>query len=302
MKKLILMALAIAGVMSVIFANSDMSLAKAIVSGLAFGFGIVPFLSYAQSIVQWHKTGVGTEPSKVTLIIWATLDIFMFASYYIANGWNTMTYMLLAYMLGAISVSYLALKYGSWGADKKTRRESFIVLGGAGIGLLAWWFFHSASIGHYLFILTLSISVLPLIKKVYQKPWSEDLNSWLMWFMANNFTLFSILYFDGWTIENGLLTGIYFVLYLILLFPMLNFVFMSRKVKKIYTTKDTEGYFKYPKSKVSNFGTKVARHLGMIEEDESVIFYKDYLDYILHGDLRDIRDAMRIVKNDDLKE
>jgi hypothetical protein len=229
MKKIILVIVLFASItIPTLYFVGEIKLSEAFFSGLAVTFGIVPFWTYALSILEWHKTGNGTQPTKVTLLIWATLDVFIFVSYLITNGWNIMTYMLLSYVIGAVSITYLAIKYGSWGVNKKERRESFTVLAGAIIGTIAWVIFQSASIGHYLFIVTLLISVLPLIKKIYRQPHTEDLKSWFLWFVANNITLYTTIK-NGWTVENGLLTSVYFVLYIVILIPLIRFYLKKRK-------------------------------------------------------------------------
>lgn len=264
-KKIILMLFVTSLSMLSVLTLNEMIFSKALLTSLAFAFGSVPFITYAMSIYQHHKTGKGTLPTRVTLLIWAFLDVVMFITYLKENGWNTMTYMLLAYMIGALSVSYMALKYGTWGLTRKERRDSFIVLFGASVGISAWLFYNSALLGHYLFIATLSISVLPLIKKIYQKPWTEDFQSWIMWFIANNFTLVSIFFIDGWNIENGLLTVVYFILYIILLFPMVRFWIDKNFLEdKLFSLEDQKNGILLKRL------TKVARHINAIEKDEEL--------------------------------
>ncbi len=239
-----------------------------IFSALSFVLAMIAFMRYTYTIGKSAKKDGSLRPSNIVILLLGVMDVLLFITYVSENTWDTMAYMLLSYVIGGTLLFLSLLRYGKWSMNKEEKRESTIVILGALFGMFLWYHYKSAILGHYLLVLINIIIFVPLIKKVIREPWTEDLVSWLLWFSANLFSLLPLLVSGKWTIENGLLTSVYFILYTLVIIPMISFLRNKSFLGKSIITTMNEIHCSSKKGKNLKRLTKIARHLNLIKKDE----------------------------------
>lgn len=135
--------------------------------------GIVAFVSiipYIASILRGH-----TKPSRSAYAIWVVIEILTAASYIAAGARSTM-WVSLAISLSAIIVFFLSFKYGMGGASKL----DLWCLGLAAGAIICWLTTKNPVIALCMGVLAGKIGYIPVIKKSYLYPETENSLSWVM--------------------------------------------------------------------------------------------------------------------------
>lgn len=160
-----------------------------IIAGIFAGiFSLLGFVPYIITIYQGK-----TSPNRASWSIWASLGIVLAVSNYSAGARETM-WLLTAYAVCQITIAVLSLKYGEggWNAFDGT------CLLGAFISIILWQLFDSPLIAITISIAIDSLGALPTIKKSYLQPETEDLFSWMMFWMAGTLNICALA---QWSVE-----------------------------------------------------------------------------------------------------
>jgi threonine/homoserine efflux transporter RhtA len=123
-------------------------------------------------------------------LIWTVVGTIIAFSYR-ASGAESTIWVPITYVIGPFCTALISLRFGegSW------TKLDLVCLLGVAIGLILWVVYRSSH-------LTLGISIgidflgaLPTIRKSFREPYSEDLFSWLLFWLANTINLLAI---DRW--------------------------------------------------------------------------------------------------------
>lgn len=148
-----------------------------VMSGLIF---ITAFFPYIGAIVRKK-----TSPRKVTWLVWAVGDIVVLIGMLAKHAVNGL---MIAAMLGAVTVFVLSLKYGE--AGWKTRDKVCLALSGLAIAL--WLYFGESNFGIALSLASLAIVAWPTYVSAWEKPENEDLRGWVLFNLSNLFAILAI--------------------------------------------------------------------------------------------------------------
>jgi hypothetical protein len=155
---------------------------------------IAGILSIGGFIPYWWAIWQGkTRPNRATWCIWTIVGIIIAFSYR-ASGAESTIWVPITYAIGPFCTALLSFKFGE---DSWAKLDTICLLGVA-IGLILWVMYRSP-------VLTLGINIgidflgaLPTIRKSFREPYSEDLFSWLLFWLANTINMLAI---DRWEIQ-----------------------------------------------------------------------------------------------------
>lgn len=142
------------------------------IAGLVALLSIVP---YIVSILRGY-----TKPSRSAYAIWVVIEILTAASY-IAAGARATMWVSLAISLSAIVIFFLSFKYGMGGASKL----DLWCLGLAAAAIICWLTTKNPVIALCMGVLAGKIGYVPVIKKSYLYPETENNLSWIMIALAS---------------------------------------------------------------------------------------------------------------------
>jgi hypothetical protein len=145
---------------------------KDTLSVLAGVLVIIAFVPYIRAILKGK-----TQPEKATWIIWASLDTITFAGMFAKHAANGQ---IVASVLGAWTIAFLALKYGTLGWTRLDK-SCFI---GAILGIILW-----KATGNPLFGLITSLAVMflgsiPTFVSAWNDPSKEDRTTWTIFWIS----------------------------------------------------------------------------------------------------------------------
>ena len=159
------------------------------IAGICAGiFSLLGFVPYIITVCQGK-----TSPNRASWSIWASLGIVLAVSNYSAGARETM-WLLTAYAVCQITIAVLSLKYGEGGWNTFDRTCLF----GALISIVLWQLFDSPLIAITTSIGIDSLGALPTIKKSYLQPETEDLFSWMMFWIAGTLNICAL---TKWSVE-----------------------------------------------------------------------------------------------------
>lgn len=184
-------------------------------------FSLLGFVPYIITICQGK-----TQPNRASWSIWAALGIVLAVSNYDANAKETM-WLLSSYAFCQLIIAILSIKCGEGGWNIFDRT----CLLGAGISIILWQLFDSPSLAIFICIAIDSLGALPTIKKSYYQPETEDLLSWMMFWIAGTFNLCAL---DGLSIVSAqpiYLFSFNSIVIILLFFPKIN-SYRRAKVKR----------------------------------------------------------------------
>lgn len=179
--------------------------------------GCIGFLAFVPYTISTLKRK--TRPNKATWIIWAVLGLIIAASYYVSGARDT-AWTPIAYAIGMIIVASLSLRYGE---DGWTQLDKFCI-GGAALGLALWGITDNAMIALYLTIIIDAMGGIPTLKKAYERPESEDMLTWAMFFIANVVNMFAI---NSWSVQI-----LSYPVYVLILSFSMNVILLRAKFMK----------------------------------------------------------------------
>lgn len=154
------------------------------IAGLLFIGGLIP---YAVAVLR-HQA----RPSKVSWIIWVTLDTITLIGMFDKHAVNGQ---IVAAVIGGWTLVGLALKYGIPGW---TRLDQFC-LGGAIAGIVLWVIFQDSNFGIAMSLAASFIGSFPTFNSAWGNPKNEDKLAWTILFVA---CLVAIAAIPKWTFAN----------------------------------------------------------------------------------------------------
>ncbi|MEO0397717.1 MAG: hypothetical protein AAF243_17275 [Cyanobacteria bacterium P01_A01_bin.137] len=179
--------------------------------------GVVPLLGFIPYIITTLKKK--TQPNRASWMIWATFGIILVASSYAEGAQNTI-WLLFSYAVCQSIIAILSIKRGVGGWSQFDQA----CIAGAGVSLIAWWWFKSPLLAILIIVAIDASGALPTIRKAYYEPETEDLFSWLMFWIAGTLNLIAL---EEWSV--GLSA---FPLYLFTFNSTITFLLIRPKIRQ----------------------------------------------------------------------
>lgn len=165
-----------------------------IVSGVLF---VIAFFPYVRAIWKTRHLPSGhkdkVEPSKVSWIIWASLDSITFASMLIKH---TLNGQIIGAIMGAWIVAALVMKYGKSGWSTLDK----LCLAGGCLGIVLGFTFKSPELAMLTSIVTVIIGSLPTFHSAYHDPSKEDRTAWTIFWIS---CVVAIMAIPQWTFMDS---------------------------------------------------------------------------------------------------
>ncbi|MBL7685000.1 MAG: hypothetical protein JNK65_03075 [Deltaproteobacteria bacterium] len=152
--------------------------------------GLLSFLAFIPYILSTLRGK--NRPNRATWFIWTLVGVSFLMSYSAVGAQETL-WLTIGNLVAFTFVLLLSFKYGEGGW---TFFDVACLLG-AFFGFALWAWFSSPLPTLFSSILIDAVGALPTIRKAYQNPESEDLLSWIIFFIANLLNLFAIRH---WTL------------------------------------------------------------------------------------------------------
>jgi hypothetical protein len=143
-----------------------------------------------------------TKPHRASWLIWTIVGIIAAWSYYESGARQTMWFAL-TYVTNPLIALIFSIKYGEggWSADDRK------CLLGAAASLGLWYVTQSSLVGLIAILVVDFFGAIPTIRKVLERPWSED---WLAWTIATVAGVVNLFGLERWTF-NLALQPLYFM-------------------------------------------------------------------------------------------
>lgn len=132
------------------------------------------------------------QPERASWFIWTVLVFIQFFSQ-LTKGALYSLWLSGSQLFGITLISLLSVKFG-YG---HLRRNDYIALTVAGLGLVLWYVTHNAALALWITIGIDAVGVILTVEKTYQDPKTEPPAMWIMNLLAG---LFSSLAVGGWNI------------------------------------------------------------------------------------------------------
>ena len=146
-------------------------------SGVIF---LVGFLPYIKAILKGE-----TKPSKMSWLIWASLDVIALLAMYVQNSVNGQ---ILGAVGGAFVVLVLAMKYGKPGWTKL----DMFCLAGAVLGIMLWQTTSNPDFGILVSASTAFVGSIPTFVNAWKNPYQEDFMAWTIFWISCLLAMFAI--------------------------------------------------------------------------------------------------------------
>jgi hypothetical protein len=153
------------------------------IAGILAGvLSLVGYIPYIYATVKGE-----TRPNKATWMIWTLVGGLLAFSYLAQQGLSS-SWLPLGYFVGPFIVAILSFWYGysSW-----TKLDIICVIA-AIISIVPWVLSDNATMTLLINLLIDSLGAIPTLIKTYHEPETEDLNAWLIFFIANTIQLFAV--------------------------------------------------------------------------------------------------------------
>jgi len=180
-----------------------------VIAGLLF---IGAFIPYILAILRDKHLPPGaegkTEPSKVTWIIWASLDSIVLVGMYFKE---TINGQIIGAVLGAWIVVIFAVRYG----ESKWSKLDKWCLGGAVLGIFLWKIFKEATFGIMISLGVIFIGFIPTLKSAWKDPGREDKLAWTIFWTS---CVYAVLAIPKWTLADAAQPITFFVIETIMMY------------------------------------------------------------------------------------
>lgn len=147
-----------------------MEISSQLIGSIAGVIAFVSIIPYIVSILRGY-----TKPSRSAYAIWVVIETLTAASY-IAAGARATMWVNIVIALSAVLIFFLSLKYGMGGTSKL----DLWCLGLAGVAIVLWLTTNNPVIVLCMGLLAGKIGYIPVIKKSYLTPETENNLSWIM--------------------------------------------------------------------------------------------------------------------------
>lgn len=144
--------------------------------------GLISYYPYVKDIFS-----LKTKPHIYSWLIWTiTQGTAMFAIYY-GGGFLGGLELTMATILN-ITILIFCLKYGT----KNITKGDTVILITAILAILVWWQLKMPVISILMLLVIDFLGFIPSFRKSYQEPWSETLSSWILFSIANIFSILAL--------------------------------------------------------------------------------------------------------------
>jgi hypothetical protein len=150
-----------------------------VIAPKTFGYlaGIVYLIAVAPYVLDIFRGN--TKPNRAAYAIWSVVDVVLVTSY-ISAGAHTTIYYPIASTASSLLILALAIKYGMGGASKLDL--SCLVI--AAVAIVLWIITNDPVVALYSSVLAYLLGHLPVVKKSWLQPWTENTLSWGLTFIA----------------------------------------------------------------------------------------------------------------------
>jgi len=163
-------------------------------AGILFIIGFVP---YILGIIRME-----TKPSKVSWIIWASLETITLVGMYAEHAVNGQ---IVGSALGNWIIVILAIKYGTSGWTKLDK----FCLGGATIGIALWMLFNNPTFGIMICLSMIALGAVPTLISAWKDPRREDRSAWTIFWVS---CVFAIIAIPQWTLADAAQPIVFFTI------------------------------------------------------------------------------------------
>lgn len=146
------------------------------------------YVPYVFSIVRGR-----TVPNRVSWWIWSVIGLLLLLTYRGLGG-SSGEGVAVAAFLGQVVIALLSIRFGRGGATA----IDGLCLAGACLSVFLWYILSSAAIPHLLILTVDLFAWLPTFRKVLDRPESEDLLAWFLWWAGATVALAMSLTAGGW--------------------------------------------------------------------------------------------------------
>ena len=153
-----------------------------IAGGIAGLLALAAYVPYIIAILRRQA-----KPSLASWFIWAIMDVLIVGSYFSAGARSTL-WVPISFMIGAVTVTTLLLKYG----EKSWSRLETICSICAGTSIAMWIAIKSPLPTLLLNIAIVSLGAIPTIQKAYRDPSGESRLAWTLFGAASVANLFAV--------------------------------------------------------------------------------------------------------------
>ncbi|HKJ16251.1 MAG TPA: hypothetical protein VJ984_02740 [Xanthomonadales bacterium] len=136
-----------------------------------------------------------TRPNRTSWAIWTTLGALALAAY-IQTGETDDLWIPIALVVTTLTVTLLAIRYGSVGDGRLDRR----VLIFAGAAMMVWFISGSAALGLAMILIADMVGTLPTLRQSYLQPDSEYLPAWWASLLGYTINLFAV---EHWSVFHA---------------------------------------------------------------------------------------------------
>jgi len=152
--------------------------------------GLISYYPYARDLFSGK-----TKPHIFSWLIWTiTQGTAMVAIFYGGGVWGGLE--LLMGTIFNIAVLIFCLKYGT----KNITRGDTVVLIIALLAILVWWQLKMPLLSVMMVTVIDFFGFIPSFRKSYEEPWSETLISWLLFSIANIFSILALSQYNLLTV------------------------------------------------------------------------------------------------------
>ena len=182
-------------------------------SALAGLLYVVGFIPYIRAIVRKE-----TKPTKVSWIIWASLDSITIAGMYAKD---TINGQILGACMGAWVVAVLALKYGTSGWTKLDK----FCLSGAILATVLWQVFGNPVLGIATSVSVVFLGCIPTFVSAWKDASRENKLAWTIFWVS---CVFAVMAIPDWTLADAAQPISFFATETIMMYLL-----YARKIKTI---------------------------------------------------------------------
>lgn len=150
----------------------------------------------------------GIRPSKVTWLIWASLDTITIWG---MHKKETLNPQIIAAVLGAWIIVALVLKYGT----KEWSKTDKFCLGGAILAVFLWNVFGNATVGIVTSNIVVFLGSYTMFKSSWKKPRDESKLAWTIWWVS---CFCAVITIPAWTLADAVQPLTFFVIETIMMY------------------------------------------------------------------------------------
>lgn len=163
-----------------------MNITPALLGQIAGILAVVQAIPYIVSILRGK-----TKPARASYAIWSVVQVISVVSY-IASGATDTKWVPIALTVSAIAIFSLSFKYGMGGLSKL----DISCLGIAAIAIVLWVTTNDPALAVYASLVASTIAYIPIVKKSYLLPDTENTLSWTLYAIAVLFNVLALTTLD----------------------------------------------------------------------------------------------------------